>query len=74
MTRLLCLAILVAIVPGFALAQGLVFPNRVTPDGQPIETDPKLPPLIVKSIKVDTKIVEQVAKTHVDQTFHNPTQ
>lgn len=70
MARLIALALaLVFAASGFC--QGLIFPNRIGIPPRPGE--PVLPPLETKSLKVKTEIVEQVYKTHVDQTFHNPT-
>lgn len=71
MFRLATLALLLALTAHASLAQGLIFPNRIGIPPRPGE--PVLPPLQIKSLKVKAQIVEQVAKTHVDQVFHNPT-
>jgi Ca-activated chloride channel family protein len=62
-----------AVAPRTACAQGLVVPSRVIWPGAPPAVEPRLPPLAVSKLVVKTEIDEQVAKTHVDQTFHNPT-
>ncbi|MBI4863281.1 MAG: VWA domain-containing protein, partial [Candidatus Riflebacteria bacterium] len=70
MTRTLLASLLVVALPAAAVAQGLILPQRImTPDGPSVAG---MPLLVVKSIKVTTEISEQVAKTHVDQMFHNP--
>ena len=54
-----------------AQAQGVIVPGpceRCPRPPQPINMPRSLP---VKSIKLDTKIVSQVATTHVEQVFRN---
>src|ERR1700753_1264382 len=67
-----CLAVL-ALVSASAEAQGVIVPGPCTrcPDGaRPVNLPRSLP---VKSITIDTKIVAQVATTHVEQVFRNDT-
>jgi uncharacterized protein YegL len=55
-----------------AAAQGVIIPRPC--DRCPGPRPPQLPnALPIKSIKIDTKIVNQVATTHVEQIFHNDT-
>ena len=59
-----------------ASAQGVIVPGpcqrcpRPQPDTPPIALPRTLP---IKSIKIDTKIVSQVATTHLEQVFRNDT-
>ena len=59
-----------------ASAQGVIVPGpcqrcpRPHPDTPPIALPRTLP---IKSIKIDTKIVSQVATTHLEQVFRNDT-
>ena len=56
-----------------AAAQGVIVPgpcNRCPVEPRPIALPRALP---IKSIKIDTKILSQVATTHVEQVFRNDT-
>lgn len=56
-----------------AAAQGMIVPgpcNRCPMPPRPIPLPRSLP---IKSIKIDTKILSQVATTHVEQVFRNDT-
>lgn len=59
-----------------AYAQGVIVPGPCQRCPQPVPLPRPIPlpaALPVKSIKIDTKIVGQVATTHVEQTFRNDT-
>jgi Ca-activated chloride channel family protein len=68
---LLSISILL-LVAGSAAAQGVIVPGPCErcPD-QPRQALPRSLP--IKSIRIDTKIVSQVATTHVEQIFRNDT-
>ena len=70
-TLLLSISILLLLVAGSA-AQGVIVPGpcQRCPD-QPRQALPRSLP--IKSIKIDAKIVSQVATTHVEQIFRNDT-
>jgi Ca-activated chloride channel family protein len=72
--RFLLLSVLVLFAIGTrASAQGLIVPgpcNRCPIPPHPVALPRALP---IKSIKVDTKILSQVATTHVEQIFRNDT-
>src|SRR5690242_8233336 len=73
--RTLVLVVICFAASSAALAQGVIVPGpcRQCPR-PPIERPINLPrALPVKSIKIDTKISSQVATTHVEQIFRNPT-
>ncbi|MEP6913683.1 MAG: VIT domain-containing protein, partial [bacterium] len=56
-----------------APAQGVIVPgpcNRCSDGPRPIPLPRALP---IKSIKIDTKILSQVATTHIEQVFRNDT-
>jgi Ca-activated chloride channel family protein len=54
-----------------ARAQGVIVPRPRTCPDCPVRQLPRALP--VKSIKIDTKIAQQVATTHVEQVFRNDT-
>lgn len=70
-TLLLSISILV-LVAASASAQGVIVPSpcQRCPD-QPRQALPRSLP--IKSIKIDTRIVSQVATTHIEQVFRNDT-
>ena len=72
---LLRFLLLISIISAFAsvaAAQGIIVPGpcRRCPDPAPPTLPRSLP---IRSIKIDTKISSQVATTHVEQVFRNPT-
>src|SRR6187455_2567087 len=73
---LACLAFSVTFASATAFAQGVIVP--IVCDIRPCRPRPIPQPLPnvlpVKSIKIDTKIVGQVATTHLEQVFRNDTQ
>ena len=71
----ICLTLILLVVATAAtvLAQGVIVPGpcrRCPTPQQPVTLPRALP---IKSIKLDTKIVGQVATTHVEQIFRNDT-
>ncbi len=70
------LLVMICLAAATAHAQGIIIPRpcgrcpRPIPLPRPIQLPRALP---VKSIKLDTKIREQVATTHVEQVFRNDT-
>ena len=70
--RFLLLISVISAFAGVTAAQGIIVPGpcRRCPDPGPATLPRSLP---IKSIKIDTKISSQVATTHVEQVFHNPT-
>ncbi|MGI8654167.1 MAG: VIT and vWA domain-containing protein [Pyrinomonadaceae bacterium] len=70
------LLMIISLAAGSAHAQGIIIPRpcgrcpRPIPLPRPIQLPRALP---VKYIKLDTKIREQVATTHVEQIFRNDT-
>ena len=70
-TLLLSISVLV-LVAASASAQGVIVPGpcQRCPD-QPRQALPRSLP--IKSIKIDTRIVSQVATTHIEQVFRNDT-
>src|SRR5258705_2189063 len=76
LTRLLLLVSICAVFSGVAWGQGLIVPGpcqRCPPPTRPIPPITMPRALPIKSIKIDTKIVSQVATTHVEQVFRNDT-
>src|SRR5882762_10325110 len=72
--RILLLSVsMLLIVADSAMAQGVIVPGEC--ERCPRPPRPTLLPrsLPIKSIKIDTKIVSQVATTHVEQIFRNDT-
>ncbi len=68
--------LLIALATATVNAQGVIIPRPCErcPPRPPLPRPVPLPPsLPVKSIKIDTKIVGQVATTHVEQVFRNDT-
>src|SRR6266545_5296006 len=57
----------------FAQAQGVIVPGPCERCPRPPRPIPLPRSLPVKSIKIDTKIVAQVATTHLEQIFRNDT-
>ncbi|MFN2454220.1 MAG: VIT domain-containing protein [Pyrinomonadaceae bacterium] len=72
-----CLAFVLLFVAAFAAstrAQGVIVPRPCVRCPMPMPRPIPLPrALPVKSIKIDTKIKDQVATTHVEQVFRNDT-
>src|SRR5882724_1762388 len=72
--RLLLLSVsLLLAIAATAAAQGVIVPgpcNRCPERPRPVPLPRSLP---IKSIKIDTKILSQVATTHVEQVFRNDT-
>jgi Ca-activated chloride channel family protein len=66
---ILTIAFVVSILPAFS--QGVIVPGPCERCPGPQSQLPRSLP--VKSIKIDARIVTQVATTHVEQIFHNPT-
>lgn len=65
------LLIVLAALASAARAQGVIVPRpRPCPDCPARQLPRSLP---IKSIKIDTKIAQQVATTHVEQVFRNDT-
>ena len=76
LTRLLLLVSICAVFSGVAWGQGLIVPGpcqRCPPPTRPIPPITMPRALPTKSIKIDTKILSQVATTHVEQVFRNDT-
>src|SRR5258705_1151454 len=76
LTRLLLLVSICAVFSGVAWGQGLIVPGpcqRCPPPTRPIPPITMPRALPIKSIKIDTKILSQVATTHVEQVFRNDT-
>lgn len=69
---LLLSVLMLLLLAASAVAQGVIVPGpcRRCPD-QPRPALPRSLP--IKSIKIDTKIVSQVATTHIEQIFRNDT-
>src|SRR4051812_47266153 len=55
----------------FARAQGVIVPRQRPCPDCPVRQLPRALP--IKSIKIDTRIAQQVATTHVEQVFRNDT-
>jgi len=72
-----CFVIIGLLSVSFAYAQGVIVP--IVCDIRPCRPIPRPRPVVipnalpVKSIKLDTKIIGQVATTHVEQVFRNDT-
>jgi Ca-activated chloride channel family protein len=72
-----CFVIIGLLSGSFARAQGVIVP--IVCDIRPCRPIPRPRPVVipnalpVKSIKLDTKIIGQVATTHVEQVFRNDT-
>src|SRR5258705_8043836 len=76
LTRLLLVVSICAVFSGIARSQGLIVPGpcqRCPPPTRPIPPITMPRALPIKSIKIDRKILSQVASTHVDQIFRNDT-
>lgn len=56
-----------------ARAQGVIVPRPCRPETECARRGPVPRALPIKSIKVETKIAQQVATTHVEQVFRNDT-
>ncbi len=75
--KLFCFVIIGLLNVSFAQAQGVIVP--IVCDIRPCRPIPRPRPVVipnalpVKSIKLDTKIIGQVATTHVEQVFRNDT-
>ncbi|MFN2531566.1 MAG: VIT domain-containing protein [Pyrinomonadaceae bacterium] len=62
-----------AAVPALTHAQGVIIPGPCQRCPEPWRPIPLPRSLPIKSIKIDTRIVMQVATTHVEQIFRNDT-
>src|SRR6266851_8669597 len=72
--RILLLSVsMLLLVTTSALAQGVIVPGECDRCPRPPRPIPLPRSLPIKSIKIDTKIVSQVATTHVEQIFRNDT-
>jgi Ca-activated chloride channel family protein len=70
------LLLLIAVAHSSAKAQGVIVPGpcqRCPPPERPLPPVNLPRTLPIKSIKIDTKIVSQVATTHLEQVFRNDT-
>jgi Ca-activated chloride channel family protein len=65
--------LLVAFAVKSARAQGVIVPRPCPPDTECARRGPLPRSLPIRSIKIDTKIAQQVATTHVEQVFRNDT-
>src|SRR5882762_6953397 len=70
--RILLLSVsMLLIVADSAMVQGVIVPGECDRCPRPPRPIPLPRSLPIKSIKIDTKIVSQVATTHVEQIFRN---
>ncbi len=76
-TKLLPFSLLILLaVSALASAQGVIVPGPCDRCPRPPRPDPPITlprSLPIKSIKIDTKILSQVATTHIEQVFRNDT-
>jgi Ca-activated chloride channel family protein len=70
--RNLLLALLLALPAVEAAAQGIIVPGPCRDCRRPWVPPARISPLPIESVTLDTKIVGQVATTHVTQVFRNP--
>lgn len=76
LTKLLLLLSISAGLTAIASGQGIIVPGpcqRCPPPPRPIPPITLPRTLPIKSIKIDTKIISQVATTHIEQVFRNNT-
>ncbi|MFL6229457.1 MAG: VIT and vWA domain-containing protein [Pyrinomonadaceae bacterium] len=67
------LLLFVAAAASLARAQGVIVPGQRCPPGADCISRVLPRALPIKSIKIDTRIAQQVATTHVEQVFRNDT-
>lgn len=70
---LLFSVLMLVLVAASAAAQGIIVPGECDRCPRPPRPTPLPRSLPIKSIKIDTKIVSQVATTHIEQIFRNDT-